>query len=80
MTDTDVQIKQHKVKVHVHVTNEQSFFAYMYIAETQRMQDIVNDERTFLPFEKMINEASYARDTYKFVVINKANIISIEEI
>jgi hypothetical protein len=70
---------QDKVKVHVTLKNGQTFSGNAFIKSRERLQDILNDKRTFIPFEKLIEECSVKVETYKIIIVNKDSISSLEE-
>ncbi|WP_341665941.1 hypothetical protein [Vibrio sp.] len=51
--------------------------AYIYLAEGQRLSDLMNDGRSFLPIYKL--DTMYTGTAYDIVMINKAAIAMIEE-
>ena len=72
--------QQSKVKVLVTLLTGQEFWAYAYVDNTHRMQDLLNGDREFLPFEKLFEERSVKNDITKHVIINKTTIASVEEL
>jgi len=52
--------------------------AYVYITEDQRLSDLMNDGRNFLPIYKL--DTMYTGKAYDIVMINKAAIAMIEEV
>lgn len=72
--------EQEVVNVHIKLNNGDSFFAKIYINRGERMQDLLNDSRDFIPIMKknpVGNDRVAHSDT--FMVIAKKNIVSIEE-
>jgi len=51
--------------------------AFMYIPEGERLSDIMNDERNFLPIYRLDNQ--YAHKGHIMVMVNKNAIALIEE-
>jgi len=50
--------------------------SYVYLPEDQRLSDLMNDERQFLPVYK---ENQYHMGDYDMMIVNKAVIAVIEE-
>ena len=65
------------LKVVIDFLNGESKSAYVYLEDEQRLQDLVNDSRHFLPVYFMIDDDHEPR--FKCVMINKTEIHSIEE-
>lgn len=51
--------------------------SYVYLPEGERLSDVMNDSRMFLPVYKM--DTMYTGKTYDIVMINKLAIAMIEE-
>lgn len=69
-----------KVKCVVKLFTEESFFGMAWLEDDQRMQDLLNDERKFLPFEKSHqSRGRNSEDVITTIVINKDAIAHIEE-
>lgn len=69
------QVKKNGVKVYLSTTDSRYFEGFVFLEPGQRLQDILNDDRQFLPIHII------DRDQVEYVVmqINKANIQRIEE-
>ena len=67
-----------KVKVTVRLFSNESLCGYMYLQEGQRLQDLMNDDRMFIPLLKVDTKIGY-NDMYPTVVINKQTIARLEE-
>ena len=50
--------------------------SYVYLPEDQRLSDLMNDERQFLP---LYRENQYKMGDYDMMIVNKAVIAVIEE-
>lgn len=62
------------------IGKEETFFARMYIDEGERVQDVLNDGRKFLPIEKhMQRRGGYDKDVWISAVIHKDTIAEVEE-
>lgn len=70
-----------KVKCIVSLYTSERFFGHVYLDDGQRVQDLLNDERRFVPFEKSeVNKGPRDAEPVVFgIVINKDSIVSIEE-
>lgn len=66
------------IKVAITLANFETIWGYVYLHREQRLQDLMNDDRAFLP----VDEASFNQgdDRYRNVVLQKTGIIKIREI
>jgi len=80
-TNIDIEHKEkHTKKVHITLKDGESFFAKLFLGDGERIQDVVNDSRTFLPVEKhMQNRGRGNEDVWVTMLIHKEFIISVEE-
>lgn len=68
------------LKVWVRLNNGEDFFARLFVNPTDRLQDLLNDDRKFLPMEKhMQNRGRGNEDIWVMTVIHKDSIMLIEE-
>lgn len=65
------------MKVGVKLTDRDYCSAYVHLEEDQRLQDLINDTRTFIPIYFMIDIKNIAN--YRCVLVNKSRIESIQE-
>lgn len=69
-----------ELKVLVKLTNQDDFFAVIYLDPDERLQDLMNDSRKFIPMLKhMQHRGTYDKDVYVLLVIHKDSIQSVEE-
>lgn len=68
------------LKVIVKTDKDEYFFGYVFLDEGQRLQDLVNDERKFVPINKHVEKSHSREDVYRVVMLNKDSIWSIEEV
>ena len=69
-----------KIKVVVKTFVQEQFFGNVYLEDGQRVQDLLNDERKFIPFEKTHIERGPKNEVeVTNIVLNKDAIASIEE-
>jgi len=69
-----------KIKVVVKTFTQEQFFGYLYLEDDIRVQDLMNDERKFIPIQKSENSRGRGNeDVFVNMVINKDSIASIEE-
>jgi len=74
----ETQVK--KVKVYVRLFDSTSFWGYVYVKTGKRVQDLMNDERKFIPVEKLDEKrGSSAEDTYVTICLHKDGISYVEE-
>jgi len=70
-----------KIKVVVRLFTQEQFFGNLYLGDGERVQDLMNDDRKFIPFEKTHMERGPKNQvTTSTIVISKEAIASIEEI
>ena len=74
-----VQKTEQKVKISFHTGEPQ--WGLIYICPGERLQDVVNDSRPFLPIRilKTSSRHSIVEDKYDLVLVNKHSIFKIEE-
>lgn len=65
-----------KIKVSITTITQQTIWGYVWCFNRQRVQDILNDDRAFLPIE-IINQHT---GSLKEVLYNKDQIAALEEI
>lgn len=69
-----------KIKVLVKLFTQEKFFGNLYVKEG-RIQDLMNDDRKFVPFEKTHMERGPKNEvTSSTIIISKDAIASIEEL
>jgi len=69
-----------KIKVYVRLFDSTSFWGNVFVNEDQRLQDLLNDERKFIPLEKLEEQRGVkSEDTYVTVVLHKDGISYMEE-
>jgi len=64
------------IKITVEFLNGDSKPAYVYLEPGERLQDLINDDRYFIPICFFVNQDD---PSYRCVMINKHQIFSIEE-
>jgi len=67
------------LKVIVTLTDGRSYWANAFLEDSDRLQDLLNDNRKFIPFNVFIDERSTKADTYRLMIIHKDSITTIEE-
>lgn len=69
------------LKVYVRLTDGTDFFARVFVHNEDRVQDLLNDKRKFLPVQRHYSDRGRGNeDVWSTVVLNKESIILIEEI
>lgn len=69
-----------KIKVSVQLFTGENFFGAMWVEDKKRAQDMMNDDRKFLPFDKSHGDRGRNNeDIITTIVINKDAIAYIEE-
>ena len=77
MTDIG-RFSMHKIKVAVYLISEEVIWGYIYLNEGQRLQDLMNDDRAFIPMLRIDTKLDY-NQKYPTVVIKKQVIARLEE-
>ena len=69
-------------KVIVHLTTGKDMWGTLFLEEGQRLQDLLNDARVFLPFYGFVAVGSTDKKSIinRMTLINKNSIFSVEEI
>lgn len=68
-------------KVMIVQTNNEKCWGFLYCFPDERIQDLLNDERQFLPFYGIsMSKSRSAADLNKMTLINKNFIAKIEEV
>ena len=67
-----------KIKVDVYLFSDERIQGYLYLRNGERLQDLMNDSREFIPLLKIDVTIDY-KGTYPTVVINKQAIARLEE-
>lgn len=66
--------------VYVRLFDGSTFFGRVFLEDGKRLQDLLNDERKFIPVEKQIqNPRRNEEDVWQMNVINKDSLILLEE-
>ena len=69
-----------EVKVYVRLFNGMNFWGYVYIKEGQRVQDLLNDDRKFIPVKKLEDKKGIGtEDIYRNICLHKDGVHYIEE-
>lgn len=76
----DVHQKR-EINVWIELTKGEQFIGKIYLDNDERLQDLMNDNRIFIPTYKLSagSENSENLENYKMVILNKSAIIRIEE-
>jgi len=70
-----------KVKVSVTMIHGKTVWGYIFLEDDQRSQDLLNDERKFIPLNILRDERGIkTQDEYKIMMIHKDSIMSLEEL
>jgi len=68
------------IKVHVSLFTGETFWGYVYLKDDERVQDLMNDDRKFIPFKKVhLERGPKSQVTESNLVVNKDAIASLEE-
>jgi len=70
----------HKIKVDINFKSGKSFFGYVYLRDDQRLQDLMNDERPFIPVDRHVRERSTKEDRYLISIVQKDSIEFMHEV
>lgn len=70
----DALVRKERIKVEVKLTDQTSYVGNMFLMNSQRLQDLLNGERLFLPLTAEVG------GSHEYILINKECIISIKEL
>lgn len=69
-----------KVKVFIKLFTSEQFWGWVFLKDDERVQDLLNDDRKFIPFEKVHMERGPKSEVQTTtIVVSKDAIASIEE-
>lgn len=77
------KVPKNKLKVEITYADGKEEWAYLYLVEGERLQDVINDERPFLPvllLKGVTRNQVIPEDNYKLVLINKQSIFRVKEL
>ena len=77
------KVPKNKLKVEITYSDGKEEWAYLHLVEGERLQDVINDERPFLPvllLKGVTRNQVIPEDNYKLVLINKQSIFRVKEI
>ena len=77
------KIPKDKLKVEITYADGKEEWAYLYLVEGERLQDVINDKRPFLPvllLKGVTRNQVIPEDNYKLVLINKQSIFRVKEL
>jgi len=69
---------KHKIKANVTLSNGENYWGYFYTDKEERIQDLLNDARTFIPFHRLVAEKSHREDYYSMIMIHKDSVVMVE--
>jgi len=70
-----------KLKVAVTMIHGKTVWGYIFLEDDCRPQDLLNDERKFIPLNTLRDERGVkTKDEYKIMLIHKDSIMTLEEI
>ena len=76
-----MKVQKTPVKVMIVQINGEKAWGYLYSFSEERLQDLLNDGRQFLPFYGLsMSRSKNAPDFNKMTLINKNGILKIEEV
>lgn len=74
----DNYVKKTPVKIALKLSETKNIYsAFVHLSDSERLQDLVNDDRIFIPIYFMVETKDIVN--YRCVLINKSNIYTIEE-
>lgn len=74
MTD-QTNVSKEKLKVYVKMSDGQRLIGFFFAQQDERLQDLLNDERSFLPLYALGDNGKY-----HLVMISKAFVQQVEEV
>lgn len=72
---TNPSVEKRKLKVYVKMSDGQRLLGFFYVSDDERLQDILNDDRSFLPLHALGDNGKYT-----LVVLSKRYMQQIEEV
>lgn len=75
-------MKKQPIRVIVHLLDSRNFIGYIYLDKDQRLQDLLNDSRVFIPIQVVTecdDSTSMSDISFKTVLMQKCCIASIED-
>lgn len=73
------QIRQ--IKVLIHLSSGKDSIGVLYLEPEQRLQDLLNDGRLFIPFYGLVDKDKTGKAAIeRFTFLNKSAIVSLQEI
>ena len=76
---SDGQQEKEQVKVWIELSRGDPFIGKIYLASGERLQDLMNDDRKFIPVYKLTSTSAKNIENYTMVILNKMCIVKIEE-
>ncbi|HSG03547.1 MAG TPA: hypothetical protein VLA39_07415 [Marinobacterium sp.] len=72
---SETTVEKTKLKVYVKMSDGQRLLGFFYVSSDERLQDILNDDRGFLPLHAVGDNGKYS-----MVVLSKRYMQQIEEV
>lgn len=72
---TNPAVEKRKLKVYIKMSDSQRLLGFFYVGDDERLQDILNDDRSFLPLHALGDNGKYS-----LVVLSKRYMQQIEEV
>lgn len=73
-------IEKTKIKVRITLLDEKIVWGFVYLAEGERVSDVLNKPDPFLPIQILEDKTGRKyEDVYKMVFINKSQIYRVED-
>ena len=70
--------EKQKLKANIMLCSGDSYWGYFYTEKEERIQDLLNDSRTFIPFHRLVAEKSHKDDFYSMIMVHKDHIAMVE--
>lgn len=78
-SQSDGQQEKEQVKVWIELSRGEPFIGKIYLGHDERLQDLMNNDRKFIPVYKLTSTSAKNIENYTMVILNKMCIVKIEE-
>ena len=73
--NSDATVTKEKLKVYLKLADGQRLLGFFFVESTERLQDILNDARSFLPLHALGDNGKY-----QLIMVSKSFIQQVEEV
>ncbi len=73
--DSDANVSKEKLKVYVKMADGQRLLGFFFAEPNERLQDLLNDQRAFLPLHALNDNGKY-----QLIMLSKSFVQQVEEV